>query len=197
MCANVCMEVMTASVFLTYKVDEKQFISNLLWLICHQVKKCMYFCCHSFGISSFRIQWWRDLFRCRIDLLNISMGFNIVAPYMEFLHLNWYIAEWICHCLWQLAWCPIIQNYIDVITLALRCPQKVGSEITVRFYYPDRWSSMCGALWDKILHSLGILKQFRENHKYFTLCHIPYPSYNRKVLVGHYPDQFAIQSTLK
>ena len=22
------------------------------------------------------------------------MGFNIVAPYMEFLHLNWYIAEW-------------------------------------------------------------------------------------------------------
>ncbi len=22
------------------------------------------------------------------------MGFNIIAPYMEFLHLNWYIAEW-------------------------------------------------------------------------------------------------------
>ncbi len=41
------------------------------------------------------IQWWRDLFRCRTDLLNFSMGFNIVAPYMEFLHLNWYIAEWI------------------------------------------------------------------------------------------------------
>ena len=39
-------------------------------------------------------QWWRDLFRCRIDLLNFSMGFSIVAPYMEFLHLNWYIAEW-------------------------------------------------------------------------------------------------------
>ncbi len=28
-------------------------------------------------------------------LLNFSMGFNIIAPYMEFLHLNWYIAEWI------------------------------------------------------------------------------------------------------
>ncbi len=39
-------------------------------------------------------QWWRYLFRCRIDLLNFSMGFNIIAPYMEFLHLNWYIAEW-------------------------------------------------------------------------------------------------------
>ncbi len=36
-------------------------------------------------------QWWKDLFRCRIDLLNFSMGFNIIAPYMEFLHLNWYI----------------------------------------------------------------------------------------------------------
>ncbi len=23
------------------------------------------------------------------------MGFNIVAPYMEFLHLNWYIPEWL------------------------------------------------------------------------------------------------------
>ncbi len=22
------------------------------------------------------------------------MGFNIIAPYMEFLHLNWYFAEW-------------------------------------------------------------------------------------------------------
>ncbi len=42
----------------------------------------------------FQTQWWRDLFRCRIDLLNFSMGFNIVAPYMEFPHLNWYIAEW-------------------------------------------------------------------------------------------------------
>ncbi len=29
-----------------------------------------------------RIQWWRDLFRCRIDLLNFSMGFNNIAPYM-------------------------------------------------------------------------------------------------------------------
>ncbi len=39
-------------------------------------------------------QWWRDIFRCRIDLLTFSMGFNIIAPYMEFLHLIWCIAEW-------------------------------------------------------------------------------------------------------
>ncbi len=43
---------------------------------------------------AFTNQWRRDLFRCRIDLFNFSMGFNIIAPYMEFLHLNWYIAEW-------------------------------------------------------------------------------------------------------
>ena len=23
-----------------------------------------------------------------------QMGFNIIAPYIEFLHMNWYIAEW-------------------------------------------------------------------------------------------------------
>ena len=39
------------------------------------------------------LQWWRDRFRCGMDLLNLSMGFNIVAPYMKFLHLNWCIAE--------------------------------------------------------------------------------------------------------
>ncbi len=39
------------------------------------------------------LQWWRDLFRCRIDLLNFSMGFNIIAPYMEFPHLNRYTGE--------------------------------------------------------------------------------------------------------
>ncbi len=48
------------------------------------------------GDEGHKYQWWRHLFRCRIDLLNFSIGFNIVAPYMEFLHLNWYIAEWYC-----------------------------------------------------------------------------------------------------
>ncbi len=46
------------------------------------------------GVHEDSYQWWGDLFRCRIDLLNFSMGFNIIAPYMEFLHLNLYIAEW-------------------------------------------------------------------------------------------------------
>ncbi len=32
--------------------------------------------------------WWGDLFRCKIDLLNFSMGFNIIALYMEFLELT-------------------------------------------------------------------------------------------------------------
>ena len=34
-------------------------------------------------------QWWRDLFRCRIDLLNFSIGFNIIAPYI------WSFYTWI------------------------------------------------------------------------------------------------------
>ncbi len=46
-------------------------------------------------------RWWRDLFKCRIDLLNFSMGFNMIAHYMEFLHLNWYIAEWHDRLEWQ------------------------------------------------------------------------------------------------
>ncbi len=28
-------------------------------------------------------QWWRGLFRCRIDLLNFSFGCNIIAPYIR------------------------------------------------------------------------------------------------------------------
>ena len=42
-------------------------------------------------------QWWRDLFRCRIDLLNFSMGFNIVAPCMVCvtqLHINGSLHHW-------------------------------------------------------------------------------------------------------
>ncbi len=34
-------------------------------------------------------QWWRYLFRCRIDLLNFSMGFNIIAPYMVCVTHKW------------------------------------------------------------------------------------------------------------
>ncbi len=33
-------------------------------------------------------QWFRSLFRCRVELLNFSMGFDIMAPYMEMLHIN-------------------------------------------------------------------------------------------------------------
>ncbi len=75
-------------------------------------------------------QWWRDLFRCRIDLLNFSMVFNILAPYMEFLHLNWYIAEWHCLCL-----CPIICRHICLQS----CP---ACNITVSPILTWYWSVM-------------------------------------------------------
>ncbi len=41
-------------------------------------------------------QWWRDLFRCRIDLLNFSVGFNIVAPYMVCVTHKWISPSLIC-----------------------------------------------------------------------------------------------------
>ncbi len=62
----------------------------LVLLSCYHSNYCeCYLCLRQKNL----LQWWRDVFRCRIDLLNFSMGFNIVAPYMEFLRLNWYIAE--------------------------------------------------------------------------------------------------------
>ncbi len=39
---------------------------------------------------------WRDLFRCRIDLLNFPMGFNIVAPYMVCVTHKWISPSLIC-----------------------------------------------------------------------------------------------------
>ncbi len=65
------------------------------------------------------LQWWRDLFRCRIDLLNFSMGFNITAPYMEFLHLNWYVAEWLhilipCHTLTYTRYSPCMGTLLYI-----------------------------------------------------------------------------------
>ncbi len=53
-------------------------------------------CWHDFT-GQIWAQWWRDLFRCIIDILNFSVGFNIIAPHMEFPHLKWYIAEWAVH----------------------------------------------------------------------------------------------------
>ena len=39
-------------------------------------------------------QWFQSLFRCRIELLNFVMGFNIIAPYMEMLHINRSLHHW-------------------------------------------------------------------------------------------------------
>ncbi len=36
-----------------------------------------------FSALDLSCQWFQSLFRCRIATLNFSMGFNIVAPYMD------------------------------------------------------------------------------------------------------------------
>ena len=45
--------------------------------------------CHLGWLPCLPCQWWRDLFRCRIDLLNFAMGFNIIAPYMVCVTHKW------------------------------------------------------------------------------------------------------------
>ncbi len=40
------------------------------------------------GLPPLGHQWFQSLFKYRIELLNFSMGFNIIAPYMEMLHIN-------------------------------------------------------------------------------------------------------------
>ncbi len=48
-------------------------------------------------------QWFQSVFRCRILLLNFSMGFDIIAPYVEMLHIHHWnlltkLMDW--HLLW-------------------------------------------------------------------------------------------------
>ena len=47
----------------------------------------------SIGIS-LKYQWFQSLFKCRVELLNFSMGFNIIAPYMEMLHIIRSLHHW-------------------------------------------------------------------------------------------------------
>ncbi len=48
-------------------------------------------------LQNWPYQWWRELFRCRFDLLNFSMGFNIVAPYMVCVTHKWISPSLISH----------------------------------------------------------------------------------------------------
>ena len=51
--------------------------------------------------SSNSLQWWRDLFRCRIDLLNFSTGFNIIAPLIYGVSTSELIYCWMT---WVVFW---------------------------------------------------------------------------------------------
>ncbi len=42
----------------------------------------------------FTSQWFQSLFKCRIDLLNFLMGFYIIAPCMEMLHIKRSLRRW-------------------------------------------------------------------------------------------------------
>ena len=66
----------------------KQFFT-LHALVTHFIVQCIFDMRQRFLILFFAVQWCRILFRCRIDLLNFSMGFNIVAPYMVCVTHKW------------------------------------------------------------------------------------------------------------
>ncbi len=42
------------------------------------------------------------------------MEFNIIAPYMEFLHLKWYIAEWLLKHTCGPSWKNDLNNVVGI-----------------------------------------------------------------------------------
>ncbi len=87
-------------------------------------------------------QWWRDLFRCRIDLLNFSMGFNIIAPYMEFPHLNWYIAEWhgLCFCFKSVSCLVSFQQPINYLLTLHLSTEAFLIKSAQEILHSDEWN---------------------------------------------------------
>ncbi len=67
--------------------------------------------------SLIRYQWWRVLFRCRIDLLNFPMGFNIIAPYMVCVTHKWISPSLISFYMYYFVW----PKFYQCLTYICRC----------------------------------------------------------------------------
>ncbi len=86
-------------------------------------------------------QWWIDLFRCRIDLLNFSMGIYIVAPYMVCV-----THKWISPSLWWLwsfgaSFWPDCSLYIwCYIGCMLRVPRWSYKPLLKKYHDQLYWS---------------------------------------------------------
>ena len=131
----------------------KHFYTPCLWCDgCNSLTSCACVC-----IS----QWWRDRFRCRIDLLNFSMGFNILAPYMVCVTHKWispslillnYISELVdLVCLFDCEFnsrCHRPTNFTHRVHIGDWKVQNVQSPEEVTRHH--RLSC-----WTIILHSLG------------------------------------------
>ena len=118
-------------------------------------------------------QWWRDLFRCRIDLLNFSMGFNIIAPYMEFLHLNWYLAEWYLQLYlsrWQPTAASSLKLLLLLILLAIPLPSIAALFAKAAALSIQLPVDLC--IMSKTVDSKSIAFQFGK----LLVCVIPFPS---------------------
>ncbi len=76
--------------------------------------------------DDFHLQWFQSLFRCRIELLNFSIGFNITALYMAMLHIN--RSQWfqsLCRC--RIAALNFSMGYSSLYGL---CYTKIDLSIT-------------------------------------------------------------------
>ncbi len=76
---------------------QKRLISG--WWLCHGTRYRQSFQVWWFVVS-IAIQWFQSLFRCRVELLNFSIKFNIYTPYMEMLHRNRSLHHWISGHYW-------------------------------------------------------------------------------------------------
>ncbi len=89
-------------------------------------------------LSVFIVQWFQSLLRCKIELLNFSMGFNIIAPYMEMLHINRSLHHRVL--IYLVLGCQLVNPFntkLHPLTLKLPCgvhwtPQNIPTAVKVK-----------------------------------------------------------------
>ena len=87
-------------------------------------------------------QWFQSLFRCRIELLNFSMGFNIIAPYMEMLHINRSLHHW--YRSWHISPFTLYQFFLQLFV----CFQKfILLPMHIHRYFLQYWSHLLIVSW--------------------------------------------------
>ena len=102
-------------------------------------------------------QWWGDLFRCRIDLLNL--GFNIIAPYMFCVTHKWISPSLILYfikCVERLINNLRKMPMAEIGRICLRLGEVQNMKIVIWKYF--KWGICSYAFaWNIILCWIGFL----------------------------------------